>query len=274
MMPKKPKDNLSCCYAVEVWAQSSCLATERHLSVYNLTTQFSPCLRLQSWWYSVYRRILLKLLIKHKCYHYIAFPSKFFIAASPLSHCVAPNRNRLIKSPTGRWLLVIVMMAWSLMNFGASNTANTVKSVLTLFKSHISAIKVVGNEAYTSTELWYFYFQPTEDNAVKWSEKQKIEYTAQTPVGTKKGDWLPVTVDGLFQPLLVYLLCFSAQLNKCFLLCRHKLAIPVLVQSRVCGVQVVSVVGERGILSSRATCEEFRTKQRIIFLNNAVIKKE
>uniref|UniRef100_A0A8D3D5W5 Valine--tRNA ligase, mitochondrial n=1 Tax=Scophthalmus maximus TaxID=52904 RepID=A0A8D3D5W5_SCOMX len=37
----------------------------------------------------------------------------------------------------------------------------------------------------------YFCFQVTEDKSVKWSEKQKIVYTAPTPPGTKKDTSLP-----------------------------------------------------------------------------------
>lgn len=34
-------------------------------------------------------------------------------------------------------------------------------------------------------------FQTAEEDGVKWSEKQRIVYTAQTPPGTKKGDLFP-----------------------------------------------------------------------------------
>lgn len=108
--------------------------------------------------------------------------------------------------------------------------------------------------------LNFFFLQTAEEDAVKWSEKQKIEYTANTPPGAKKGDWLAVTGVGLLEHQHVYLLCISSDF---VFPCRHHLAASIPVQSRVCGVKLVSVVGERGILQSRATREGFRTEQHI-----------
>ena len=36
--------------------------------------------------------------------------------------------------------------------------------------------------------LNFLYLQTAEGDAMKWSEKQQIEYTANTPPGAKKGD--------------------------------------------------------------------------------------
>ena len=64
--------------------------------------------------------------------------------------------------------------------------------------------------------LNFFYLQTAEGDAMKWSEKQKIEYTANTPPGAKKGDWLAFTGVGLLEHQPVYLLCISSDLTKCF----------------------------------------------------------
>jgi len=92
-----------------------------------------------------------------------------------------------------------------------------------------------------------FVFQPAEDGVLGWSEKQRIEYTAHTAPGTKKGEALPVTAHVVS--------CLSADFIKVRVLCRHQPAAPPLLQSGVCGVQLVPVVGEGGLLQSRAACE-------------------
>lgn len=80
---------------------------------------------------------------------------------------------------------------------------------------------------------------------LKWSEKQKIVYTNLRSPGSKKGEvtsccWHLAFLDPAFH--------FSVCL-------RHQLAVPILIQSRICGTMLVWLVGERRILQARASRE-------------------
>lgn len=52
---------------------------------------------------------------------------------------------------------------------------------------------------------YFLFLQTSEDAVLKWSEKQKIVYSAHTPAGAKKGEGLPVTqLPHLSRPLTHY----------------------------------------------------------------------
>lgn len=77
---------------------------------------------------------------------------------------------------------------------------------------------------------YIFYLQTSEDAVLKWSEKQKMVYSAHTSAGTKKGEGPSVTP--AFPPVVFN----TIQL---FCVCRHQLVISIRIQSRICGAMLV-----------------------------------
>lgn len=75
------------------------------------------------------------------------------------------------------------------------------------------------------------FLQTSEDAVLKWSEKQKIVYSAHTSAGAKKGEGLPVTP--AVPPVV------STYALQPFCACRHQLAFSIHVQSRICGAMLV-----------------------------------
>lgn len=105
-------------------------------------------------------------------------------------------------------------------------------------------------------------FQTAEEDAIKWSEKERILYTADTPPGAKKGEFAPLPqphTHPIVSQLLLLSYCGTENILSYLWICfgRHKPAISILIQSRLCGIQLVSVVGEGGLLQAWASCEIF-----------------